>query len=75
MTDWVFSKTEELKELEAKAREAMDVEKDKPHFDELITAYVAGYIQSRFDDAIKALKDIKKDLEKTCGCEECSKLN
>lgn len=75
MEDWVFGKKLELLELEKKARAAMDIEQDKPHFDELITAYVAGYVQCQFDDAIKALKGIKTDLENVCGCEECKKLN
>lgn len=75
MEDWVFGKKQELIELEKKARTAMEVEQDKPHFDELITAYVAGYVQSRFDDAVRALKEIKTELEKHCDCEECQKVN
>lgn len=75
MEDWVFGKQIELIELEKKARAAMDVEKDKPHFDELITAYVAGYVQCGFDDAIKQLKDIKINFDGNCECEDCKKLN
>lgn len=75
MNDWVKDKVDELKRIEDLARVALESEKDKPYFDNMLDAYVSGYIQSRVDDCVTALNLIKKDLEKTCGCEECEKLH
>jgi hypothetical protein len=56
MEDWTTIKKQELLKLEQKARFAMECDKDKPHFKDMIDAYISGYIQSQMDDCIKVLK-------------------
>lgn len=75
---WQNDTQKELDKIEEGAKLALSRYKDKPYFDELVSAYVSGYVQSKVDDVVKLLKGVRDELLKSedeCTCESCQKLN